>query len=151
MADERTFRTVLVQLRLHEETTCRRLLNVIRRELDQVRAMISAIEEAIANCTAAATAAQQDGNDQISRGNRREVQGLTLLRAQHVGQLAGIKARLAHCRGQWIEAVQRRKALGLLESADEMESQPSVQPKPREKANQVYAVKQIYVQEATVS
>ncbi len=149
MADERTFRTVLVQLRLHEEATCRRLLNVIRRELDQARAMISAIEEAIANCTAAGVTAQRDGNDQISRGNRREARGLTLLRAQHVGQLAGIKARLAHCRAQWIEAVQRREALGLLEFADEI--QPSVQPRPREKANQVYAVKQIYVQEATVS
>ena len=146
MPDERKFRTVLVQLRLQEETTCRRLLDSIKRELHQSRAMISAIEEAIANCNLAANTAQRDGNDQISRGNRREIQGLRLQQAQHVGKLAGIKARLAHCHNQWIEAVQRRKALGLLESADEIKARPLVQQTNHEKTNQVYAVKQIYVQ-----
>ncbi len=151
MAAEKTFRIALVQLRLQEEAASRRRFSTVQRELTQVRAMISAIDEAITKCTEAAETALREAKNQIGRGNRREVQGLTLLRAQHVGQLAGIKARLAYSRQRWIEAMQKRKALGALEAAANLESAPSVQTRPREKANRIYAVEQVYVQEANAS
>ena len=151
MAAEKTFRIALVQLRFQEEAASRRRFSAVQRELKQVRAMISGIDQAITKCTQAAEAALREGKEHIGRGNRREVQGLTLLRAQHVGQLAGIKARLAHSRHRWIEAMQRRKALGEVEASANLGSAPSVQTTPCKKANQIYAFERVYVQEANAS
>lgn len=111
MTDETTFREALLQLRRTEEAETRQEYHHLKQALRDVRVRIASIDESIEKCSRQAQIAFRNGNDTVGRGNEREVQGLTLLRAKHVGELAKIKAGLAHARQEWFDAIQRRKNL----------------------------------------
>ncbi|MBN1553237.1 MAG: hypothetical protein JXA11_00715 [Phycisphaerae bacterium] len=111
MTDGTTFREALQQLRLTEENEARQIYQKLHDALRGMRVRIASIEDSMEKCGRQAQIASQNGNDTVARGNQREVRGLTLLRAKHVGELAGIKAKLTHAREEWFEAMQRRKNL----------------------------------------
>jgi flagellar biosynthesis chaperone FliJ len=111
MTDGTTFRQALLQLRQSEEIEARQEYRNLKKALREIRARIASIDESIEKCSRQAQIAFRNGNDTVGRGNEREVQGLTLLRAKRVGELAGVKARLAHARQEWFDAIQRRKNL----------------------------------------
>ncbi|MBN1943064.1 MAG: hypothetical protein JW849_07195 [Phycisphaerae bacterium] len=111
MTDGTTFREALLQLRQSEEIEAKQCYRALQQTLRETRVHIAEIEESIEKCSRQAQIASRNGNGTVARGNRREVQGLTLLRAKHVGELAGVKAQLARAREDWFEAIKRRKNL----------------------------------------
>lgn len=111
MTNGTTFREALMQLRLTEETDTQHRYRELQSQLSAIRVKISSIEESIARCSRQAQIAFHNGNDTVSRGNEREVQGLTLLRARLVGDLAGVKGELFTARQEWLDATDRRKTL----------------------------------------
>ena len=111
MTNGTTFREALLHLRQTEEAQALQDYRHIKQALREIRVRIAAVDESIEKCSRQAQIAFRNGNDTVARGNEREVQGLTLLRAKHIGELASIKANLAHAREEWIDTVQRRKNL----------------------------------------
>jgi len=111
MMNGTTFREALLQLRLSEENEARQHYRTLQQSLREIRVRIAAIDESIEKCSRQAQIAFRNGNDTVGRGNQREVRGLTLLRAKHIGELAGVKADLARAREEWFEAIQRRRTL----------------------------------------
>jgi hypothetical protein len=117
MAENKTCDNALYELRLKEEVNCRRRVEAAERSLGRIRLKIAAIEESMAKCSRQAAIAFRHGNETVGRGNQREVQGLTLLRARTIGHLAEVKARLAEARQKWQYAAGIRRALGLTDEA----------------------------------
>ncbi len=111
MTNGTTFRQALLQLRLSEETEARQHYRTLQQNLREIRVRIAAVEEQIEKCSRQAKIAFRNGNDTVGRGNQREVRGLTLHRAKHIGELAGAKAQLSRARQDWLDAIQRRKTL----------------------------------------
>lgn len=111
MKDAATFQEALRQLRQSEEIEAQQRYHHLQQKLREIRVRIAATEEAIEKCSRQAQIASRQGNETVARGNEREVRGLTLLRAKHIGELAGIKARLSRARQQWLEAAKRRQTL----------------------------------------
>jgi hypothetical protein len=120
MAERSSFHRTLLQLRLQEEADCRHELIAAQNELGLVRRKISAFDDAIDRCRRAETGSFADGDDVVGRGCRRESQGLVLLRAREVSNLAAVKACMVRTRQQLAEAVRRRRALGLVDATMEV-------------------------------
>ncbi|MCD4823718.1 MAG: hypothetical protein K8S55_03860 [Phycisphaerae bacterium] len=119
------FMIALLQLRLDEETACREIFDAAKAALDEIRVKIHAFDQAIAECRRAAAKSFAQGDDPAGRGNWREVQGLILQRAGQVGMLADAKARLAAAQDVLAEAMQSRKALGVLHGEAESQTPPA--------------------------
>jgi len=119
------FMVAMLQLRLEEEAVCRETFDATKAVLDEIRVKIHAFDQTIAECRRAAAKSFAQGDDSAGRGNWREVQGLILQRAGHVGMLATAKARLATAQEALLGAIQSRKALGVLDGGAELQTPPA--------------------------
>jgi hypothetical protein len=120
MANQTISGNPLHELALRDEETCRWRVQAAIRQLRHVRLKIHAIEESIAKCSRQAVIAFRNGNETVGRGNRREVQGLTLLRGRTIAHLAEAKAALAEGQERLTEAIGYRQSLGLPEPGNQL-------------------------------
>jgi hypothetical protein len=116
MTNPNDLRQTLLALRKQEEDFACAKLDRARSHLWRVRASIASIDETIRRCEAVAERAFHRGQVDVGRGNRREANGLRLMRARQIARLGQVKQRLAEAQQEVQMMAHRREMLERFEA-----------------------------------